>query len=109
MRLRFIGGYTGGRTSITMGEYTFEGHEPLEVDTSTDMGRRLSGNPDFEVVDALDHDGDGKKGGSVPDSPPALTGKNKAALLEIAKAEGAAANEEMTNADIRAAIEDNRQ
>lgn len=109
MRLRFIGSYTGRATSITMGEYTFEGHEPTEVDTATDMGRRLSRNPDFEAIDALDHDANGEKGGSLPESPPALTGKNKADLLDIASDEGAAVDEDMTNAELRAAIEANRQ
>ena len=109
MQLKFIGEYTGGRSSITMGEYTFEGREALEVDTKTDMGRRLAGNPDFEVIGALDHDANGQPGGSLPDSPPALTGKNKSDLLEIGHAEGAQVDEDMTNAELRAAIEAGRQ
>lgn len=52
----------------------------------------------------LDHDGDGEPGGSVPDEPPSLTGKNKKQLLEIAAAEGVEANEEMTNKAITEAI-----
>ena len=58
-----------------------------------------------EDLPQLDHDGDGAPGGSVPDDPPALTGKNKAELLDIAKAEGAVADADMTNKDIIAAIE----
>lgn len=61
--LRFIGTYNGEET-ITMGQYVFEGREATEVDETTDMGRRLMGNPDFSA-DALDHDGNGKKGGST--------------------------------------------
>lgn len=62
--MKFIGTYTGGRTSIQMGEYVFEGHEPTKVDERTAMGKRIAGNPDFAVVDPLDHDGNGEKGGS---------------------------------------------
>jgi hypothetical protein len=65
MKLKFIGQYNGGQTSITMGEYTFEGHDPIEVDGRTAEGKKLAGNPDFEAVGALDHDGDGEKGGSL--------------------------------------------
>jgi hypothetical protein len=65
MKLKFIGQYTGGRTSIEMGDYVFEGHEPTEVDGRTAAGKKLAGNPDFEVVGPLDHDGDGEKGGSL--------------------------------------------
>lgn len=63
-KLRFIGDYTGGRTSIAMGDYLFEGRKAVEVDEATDMGRRLMGNQDFSA-DALDHDGSGEKGGSI--------------------------------------------
>lgn len=68
----------------------------------------LRTHPQFEC-DPMDGDGDGKMGGSLPNNPPALTGKNKAALLKIGRDEGAAVDEDMTNAAIRAAIEDNRQ
>lgn len=56
----------------------------------------------------LDHDGDGHPGGSLPDAPPSLHGKNKAQLLEIAVEEGVDANPEMTNPAIVKAIEDAR-
>lgn len=84
MKLKFIGQYNGGQTSITMGDYTFEGHEPIEVDGRTAAGKKLAGNPDFEVVGPLDHDGDGEKGGSLkgekatakkPPNQPAKAGK----------------------------------
>lgn len=58
--------------------------------------------------DTFDHDGDGKAGGSTPQDPPALAGKNKAELLDIAAAEGAEADESMKNDDIKAAIEAKR-
>lgn len=56
----------------------------------------------------LDHDGDGGKGGSLPLDPPALSGKTKAELIEIAQAEGVEANDEMTVAAIKDAIEAKR-
>jgi hypothetical protein len=43
----------------------FHGREPSDV-TAPDAIRRLSGNPEFETIYPLDHDGDGKKGGSLP-------------------------------------------
>lgn len=103
-KLRFIGTYNGGRTSIAMGEYVFEGRKPTMVDETTDMGRRLMGNPEFSA-DPLDHDGNGESGGSLPDAPPTLTNVNKAGLLQIAANEGVEATEDMTNAEIKAAIE----
>ncbi|MFS0771045.1 hypothetical protein [Sphingomonas sp. 1P08PE] len=57
----------------------------------------------------LDHDEDGEKGGSKPDSPPALSGKTKAELLDIARAEGVEVEEGATNDDIRSAIELHRE
>lgn len=45
----------------------------------------------------------------VDDGPPALTGKNKAQLLEIAEAEGVTVEDGATNADIVAAIELGRE
>lgn len=60
-------------------------------------------------AEPLDHDGDGKAGGSLPHDPPALTGKNKAQLLEIAAAEGVEIEDGATNADIVAAIELGRE
>lgn len=57
----------------------------------------------------LDHDQDGEPGGSFADEPPALTGKNKAELLEIAAAEGVDVSDEMTKAEIVEAIELGRE
>jgi hypothetical protein len=62
MLLKFTGQYTNGHTSITYGGATFEGYEPTEVDNPA-LIERLLGS-EFEAVDPLDHDGDGKKGGS---------------------------------------------
>jgi hypothetical protein len=67
MQFRFIGQYTNGHTSITMYGTTFEGNEPADVSDSEAV-RRLSGSPEFEAIDALDHDADGKKGGSKKQS-----------------------------------------
>lgn len=58
--------------------------------------------------DPLDRDGDGQPGGSMPADPPGLAGKNKAQLLDIAKAEGVAVDDGATNADIVKAIETKR-
>lgn len=67
------------------------------------------GMPDGIAVDGklpqLDHDKDGEPGGSEPNDPPALSGKNKAELLEIAAAEGVEIEEGAKNADIVSAIE----
>ena len=49
MYLRFIGTYTGGRTSITLCGVTFEGREPSEV-VEADALARLSNHPEFEEV-----------------------------------------------------------
>ncbi len=65
MLFKFIGQHTNGHTSITYGNVTFEGDEPADVENA-DLIRRLSGSPEFEVVDPLDHDGNGAKGGSLP-------------------------------------------
>ena len=67
MKFRFIGLYTNGHTEVDAGGVTFVGNEPSEV-TDPDLIRRLSGHPEFEVVHPLDHDGDGKPGGSLPDA-----------------------------------------
>ena len=52
MRFRFIGKYTGRRTSINACGVVFEGHEPREV--PAEAVARLSGNIEFEAVDAID-------------------------------------------------------
>ena len=49
MYLRFIGTYTGGRTSITLCGVTFEGREPSEVVEAGALAR-LSNHPEFEEV-----------------------------------------------------------
>lgn len=56
----------------------------------------------------LDHDDDGAPGGSKEHEPPALKGKNKAQLLEIAAAEKVAVADDATNAQIADAIEAKR-
>lgn len=56
----------------------------------------------------LDHDGDGKPGGSEPHEPPALKGLNKKQLLKIAEAEGVEIEDGATNPAITAAIEAKR-
>ena len=64
----------------------------------------------------LDHDGDGKPGGSLPHEPPALSGMTKAQLAEQAIAEGiiveqikgTGANGNVLADDIKAAIEAKR-
>ena len=63
MKIRFTGEYTNGRTSITYEGVTFEGHEPTECPDEL-AARLIEG--EFEHVNPLDHDGDGKKGGSLP-------------------------------------------
>lgn len=65
MLFKFIGRYTNGHTSINASGVVFEGREPANV-TEADAIRRISGNPEFEEVHPLDHDGDGEKGGSLP-------------------------------------------
>ncbi|NIJ18474.1 hypothetical protein FHS95_000143 [Sphingomonas naasensis] len=66
--------------------------------------------PAAEVGDVslFDGDGDGKPGGSMPQEPVALGGKNKAQLLEIAAAEKVEVAEGATNDEIREAIEAKR-
>lgn len=76
--------------------------------SEAELKSALAREEDFESGEPLDHDGDGKKGGSNVDNPPSLSGKNKAELLEIAAAEGVDATEEMTNAAIVELIELNR-
>jgi hypothetical protein len=70
MLFRFVGKYTNGHDAINAG-VVFVGREPSEVEDS-ELIRRLSSNPEFEAVaeekHPLDHDGDGKPGGSLPDA-----------------------------------------
>ncbi|MGF7152619.1 hypothetical protein [Novosphingobium gossypii] len=58
-----------------------------------------------EKLSKLDPDGDGNPGGSLPQDPPVLTGKNKAELLAIAKDEGVPIADGATNAQIVESIE----
>ena len=46
---RFIGQYTGGRTSINACGVIFEGNEPSEVEDEDGI-RRLRGHPEFVEV-----------------------------------------------------------
>lgn len=70
MRFRFIGTYTGGRTSITYGKTTFDGHDWATV-TDPDLKRRLDNNPEFES----DVDGDNEPDLSVDELHAALDEK----------------------------------
>jgi hypothetical protein len=64
-----------------------------------------AGDEDVAEFDPLDHDHNGTKGGSKPDEPPALTGKNKTELVAIAEAEGVELEDGLTNKAIVEAIE----
>lgn len=79
-------------------------YEPVnpERDTMDDTHQPVAFSP-------LDHDQDGRPGGSLPHDLPVLAGKNKAALLAIAEDEGVAIPEGATNREIRDAIEAARQ
>lgn len=57
------------------------------------------------MVDPLDHDGDGRRGGSLPRRPAALSGLRKTELLALAAVEGVAVAPGSTVAAIRRAIE----
>lgn len=48
MRMRFIGEYTNGRTTITYLGCTFEGNKPREV--PKEVEKLLKGHPEFEGV-----------------------------------------------------------
>ena len=62
-----------------------------------------------EKLAALDADGDGNPGGSLPQDPPVLSGKTKAELLKIAADEKVEIEDGALNADIIAAIELKRE
>lgn len=82
MRFRFIGDYTNGHTTINSWGLVFHGREPLEV--PAELVARFARHIEFERIDdavsgqtetqtetkahPLDHDGDGRPGGSLPDS-----------------------------------------
>ncbi len=57
------------------------------------------------VVDPLDRDGDGRRGGSLPRRPTALSGLRKAELMAVGAAGGVAGAPGSTVAAIRRAIE----
>jgi len=102
-KFTFIGSNASGFTEY--GPYRFVSGEAVDVPASDeDTCRRLRGSREFEA-DPFDHDGDGKPGGSLPDSPVSLANKNKAELIKIAAAEGVEVEEGATNNDIKAAIE----
>lgn len=64
-KFRFTGQHTRGQTKIDNGGVVFTGHEPAEV-TDAALIKRLRGHPEFvEVGNPLDHDGNGKAGGST--------------------------------------------
>lgn len=71
-------------------------NEPLDLTETAPKDRALS---------QLDHDGDGAPGGSLPYSPPALSGKSKPELLKIAEDENVDIEDGATIPDIRTAIE----
>lgn len=48
MRMRFIGEYTNGRSTISYSGCTFNGHEAREV--PQEVADLLRGHPEFEVV-----------------------------------------------------------
>lgn len=85
--------------------------ETKKIAIREDYLDRAKSLPFLTVKDGgpLDHDDDGEPGGSVAHEPPALTGKNKAELLEIAEAEGVEIEDGAKNADIIAAIELKRE
>lgn len=58
-----------------------------------------------EKLSKLDPDGDGNPGGSLPQEPPVLAGKNKAELLAIANAEAVDIPDGTTNSEIVKLIE----
>lgn len=71
-------------------------------------GHAVAASEPARRLPQLDRDGDGRPGGSKPASPPGLFGKNKAALLEIGLAEGAAVEDGMSAKDLMATIKEHR-
>lgn len=62
MRFKFIGEHTNGRTSITLFGVTFEGDDAPDVTEQRAIDAFLA-HPEFQKIDPLDHDANGKKGG----------------------------------------------
>jgi hypothetical protein len=79
---------------------------PGGADGGADSGEAAA---EDQHPDPLDHDGDGEPGGSLPHDPPALTGKTKDELIQIAEDESADLSEAKNNPDRIAAIEANRE
>lgn len=79
--------YVGKQAGFYRGR-TYEPGVAVEIEDAS----RFEKHPLFEIH-------------SEAEREPGLTGKNKAELLEIADAEGVAADDTMTNAAIRKAIE----
>lgn len=84
-----------------------EAGETRDIDVAESYVERVHALPFLTVTEAdpLDHDGNGEKGGSLPNAPVGLSGKNKAELIAIATAEGAEIEDTMTVADLKSAIE----
>jgi hypothetical protein len=101
----------------------------IEIDPAeAEPGRVAEGGDEAELpappssltglgqTDPLDRDGDGNRGGSLAQEPPALSGMNKAQLIEQAGKEGiiveqikgTGANGNVIADDIKAAIEAKR-
>lgn len=64
MLFRFIGRYTGRRSSVNACGVEFHGREPADV-TDLDGIRRLSNHPEFEVVEPSDAPEKPKRGRKV--------------------------------------------
>lgn len=73
MRFRFIGKYTNGHTEVSIYGVRFVGHDPVTVDDD-DTALNLMSHQEVEEVETdkpqLDHDDDGKAGGSKPRGRP---------------------------------------
>lgn len=100
-------------SKANQGVWTDSGLETIEpgktrtLTIAKDYVERAKSLPFLTVqeVSPLDRDEDGHDGGSLAHEPPALTGKTKAQLLEIAAAEEVEIEDGATNADIVSAIE----
>jgi hypothetical protein len=107
-------------TNVSDGPRVFNSNPPViiarggasdgQVEISADELKSMRATGYFDINGGpLDHDKNGAPGGSNPDDPPSLSGKNKAELLEIAAAEGVEVEDGATNDDIKAAIELKRE
>lgn len=108
--LRTFSAFDGAQIHVFNAGKNGEPGEAIEVTDKFGAECLATGHAEeIDVLPQLDHDHDGSSGGSLPHDPPALTGKNKAALLAVAEAEGAEIEEGATNAEIVAAIEARRE